>query len=129
MRRWRRLLIGIVLLALMWQGWRWYAFWRNSVRVTFSDGSPAAFAEVSIWVEGASMPMNHQGGGWFGIGTAPNADKDGVYRLSRDQGNSDIGLSISATAWMDGRENAAWVKLESAKEASWPVRLTLNPTR
>ena len=132
MRRWRRLLIAIILLLLTWQGWRWYGQWKYSIRLTFPDGSAAAFAPTSIWVDGWSLPINHQGGGWLSFGKSiwpPTADKKGVYRLSRGRVNSAGGLYIAARAWKDGREHAAWIKLESAKEASWPIRLTLNPIR
>ena len=135
MRRWRRLFIAILLLTLTWQGWRWYGQWKYSIRLTFPDGSPAAFAPTSIWVSGWSLPINHQGGGWLGIGDIgksiwpPAADKKGVYRLNRRRVNSAGDLYITAHAWKDGREHAAWVSLEPAEVASWPVRLTLNPTR
>jgi hypothetical protein len=131
MRRWRRLLIAILLLALTWQGWRWYGQWKYSIRLTFPDGSGAAFAEPSIWVSGSSLPINYQGNGWLTPRSIwpPTADKKGVYRLSRGRANDPSGLYIIASAWKDGREHAAWVRLQSAKDASWPIRLTLNPTR
>ena len=132
MRNWRRVLIAIVLLALTWQGWIWYGQWKYNIRLTFPDGSEAAFARVTIWMPGWSLPMNYQGStGLFGGGSIwpPTADKEGIYRLSRKRVNSAGGLDISASAWKDGREYAAWVDLESAKDAWWPVRLTLNPTR
>ncbi|WP_341407544.1 hypothetical protein [Luteolibacter soli] len=124
-------MIAILLLALMWKGWRWYGYWRDAIRLTFPDGSPAEFAQISIWVGGESQPINHRGG-WLAVGKSvwpPTADKGGVYRLNRVRADDPAGLYIVANAWKDGREHAAWVRLESAKEASWPVRLTLNPIR
>ncbi|RYD47120.1 MAG: hypothetical protein EOP83_28545 [Verrucomicrobiaceae bacterium] len=132
MRRWRCLIIAIVLIPVTWQAVAFYGRWKYSIQFTFPDGSPAAFAKPSIWVSGSSLPINYQGGGWLDIGKSlwpPTADKSGVYRLGRGRANSPDGLYIVASAWKDGREHAAWVRLESAKNASWPVRLALNPIR
>lgn len=130
-KRWRKCLLAMLVLALSWQAWVSYFRWKHTIRLTLPDGSPAAHASVSIWVSGWSLPINHQGGGFAGRKSKwpPNADEKGIYRLNRRWANEPSGLYISTAAWKDGREYKTAIRLESAKTTAWPVRLTLHPAR
>lgn len=117
-------------VALLWQGVLAYGRWKHTIRFTFPDGTPAAHAQCRIWVNGWSFPINGPQPGIFGEGETilpVQADGDGIFRLNRRRANDPSGLYIDASAWKDGREHEAWVRLPSAKEASWPIRLTLHP--
>ena len=117
-------------LALLWQVVLAYGRWKHTIRFNFPDGTPAAHARCRIWVNGWSFPINGPQPGIFGEGKTilpVQADGDGIFRLSRRRANDPSGLYIVASAWKDGREHQAWVRLPSSKEASWPIRLTLHP--
>ena len=123
--------MALAALALSWQGALAYGRWKHTIHFTFPDGTPAAQARCSIWVSGSSLPINAAQPGYV-WGTRPSiwppqADGNGIYRLNRPRANDPSGLHVSASAWKDGREHTAWIDLPSAKEAAWPIRLTLHP--
>ena len=121
--------MATAVLALLWQAVVVYGRWKHTIRFTFPDGTPAAHSGCSIWVSGSSLPINSSGRGYLGGESIwpPSADGDGIYRLNRRRATDPSGLYISAGAWKDGREHRAWIDLPSARDATWPIRLTLNP--